>query len=107
MASATPSLVSKLFFNSELGEQLPYDARRDALNAQPTRRKQHRRPLPGPYGANDAGTFTIAHNRPRGFAQSGFNEVATSPVFSVPPRDLTEASKFRRGGECDSLPDWR
>ena len=56
--------VSKLFFNSELGEQLPHDARRDALNAEPTRRKQHRRPLPGPYGGNDAGTFTIAHDRP-------------------------------------------
>jgi hypothetical protein len=53
MAAAAPSLVLKLFFNSELGEQLPYDARHDALNAQPTRRKQCPRPLPGPYGGNE------------------------------------------------------
>ena len=63
IASAAPSLVSKLFFNSKLGEQLPYDARRDALNAQARRRKKCPRPLPRCFGGNDAGTFTIAHNR--------------------------------------------
>ena len=64
MPSAAPSLVSKLFFNSELGEQLPCDARRDALNAHRHAANNVLGRFPGPHGGNDAGTFTIAHNRP-------------------------------------------
>jgi hypothetical protein len=93
MASAAPSLVSKLFFNSELGEQLPYDARRDARNAQPTRRKQCPRPLPGPYGGNDAGTFPIALNR----LAASLNPASMRSSFALlhqSPRDLTEASRL-------------
>jgi transposase len=61
-----------------------------------------------PYGGNNAGAFTIAHKPTRGFAQSGFNEVATSPAISVPPAtsqkppDSRIAEMVIQGGMEDS-----
>ena len=84
---------------ASLGSSCPMMLAATRSLPQPTRRKQCPRPLPGPYGGNDAGTFTIAHNSTRGFAQSGFNEVATSPAIPKRP-----AARLRR---CRRFPNWR